>query len=161
MEYCSNALSWIVDTLAQGSTFKPPRPPPTLKDEFASSPNSAWFILGDAFTCSGPVKDKDEVLLLKLLPVPPTLQSCCFARHVHHWTQIISVCCELKKSQTIATNKAEISSVQLTLFKCQSQVYVFMIWHDIFYVFYLPVQFHFISNHYFNLKSHWGCPHCQ
>lgn len=41
MEYCSNALSWIVDTLAQGSTFKPPRPPPILKDEFASSPNSA------------------------------------------------------------------------------------------------------------------------
>uniref|UniRef100_A0A4W6G5S7 Transient receptor potential melastatin 4b3 n=1 Tax=Lates calcarifer TaxID=8187 RepID=A0A4W6G5S7_LATCA len=31
MEYCSNALSWIVDTLAQGSTFKPPRPPPTLR----------------------------------------------------------------------------------------------------------------------------------
>ncbi|KAM6897483.1 LOW QUALITY PROTEIN: transient receptor potential cation channel subfamily M member 4-like [Xenentodon cancila] len=29
MEYCSHALSWIVDTLAQGSTFKPPRPPPT------------------------------------------------------------------------------------------------------------------------------------
>uniref|UniRef100_A0A8C2WNC2 Transient receptor potential cation channel, subfamily M, member 4b, tandem duplicate 1 n=1 Tax=Cyclopterus lumpus TaxID=8103 RepID=A0A8C2WNC2_CYCLU len=31
MEYCSNALSWIVDTLAQGSTFKPPRPPPTSR----------------------------------------------------------------------------------------------------------------------------------
>uniref|UniRef100_A0A3Q3GHC5 Transient receptor potential cation channel, subfamily M, member 4b, tandem duplicate 1 n=1 Tax=Labrus bergylta TaxID=56723 RepID=A0A3Q3GHC5_9LABR len=31
MEYCSNALTWIVDTLAQGSTFKPPRPPPTLR----------------------------------------------------------------------------------------------------------------------------------
>ncbi|XP_056885153.1 transient receptor potential cation channel subfamily M member 4-like [Takifugu flavidus] len=37
MEYCSNALSWIVDTLAQGSTFKPPRPPPTLRDAFPSS----------------------------------------------------------------------------------------------------------------------------
>ncbi|TMS22054.1 Transient receptor potential cation channel subfamily M member 4 [Larimichthys crocea] len=31
MEYCSKALSWIVDTMAQGSTFKPPRPPPTLR----------------------------------------------------------------------------------------------------------------------------------
>ncbi|XP_067431535.1 transient receptor potential cation channel subfamily M member 4-like isoform X2 [Thunnus thynnus] len=41
MEYCSNALSWIVDTLAQGSTFKPPRPPPTLRDAFPSSSNSA------------------------------------------------------------------------------------------------------------------------
>ncbi|XP_044035760.1 transient receptor potential cation channel subfamily M member 4-like isoform X2 [Siniperca chuatsi] len=41
MEYCSNALSWIVETLAQGSTFKPPRPPPTLRDSFASSSNSA------------------------------------------------------------------------------------------------------------------------
>lgn len=39
MEYCSNALSWIVDTLAQGSTFKPPRPPPTLRDAFPSSSN--------------------------------------------------------------------------------------------------------------------------
>ncbi|XP_068162090.1 transient receptor potential cation channel subfamily M member 4-like [Antennarius striatus] len=37
MEYCSNALSWIVDTLAQGSTFKPSRPPPTLRDAFPSS----------------------------------------------------------------------------------------------------------------------------
>ncbi|XP_072230099.1 transient receptor potential cation channel subfamily M member 4-like [Leuresthes tenuis] len=37
MEYCSNALSWIVDTLAQGGTFKPPRPPPTLRDAFTSS----------------------------------------------------------------------------------------------------------------------------
>ncbi|XP_068439139.1 transient receptor potential cation channel subfamily M member 4-like [Clinocottus analis] len=37
MEYCSNALSWIVDTLAQGSTFKPPRPPPTSRDSFLSS----------------------------------------------------------------------------------------------------------------------------
>uniref|UniRef100_A0A8C4F8S4 Transient receptor potential cation channel subfamily M member 4 n=1 Tax=Dicentrarchus labrax TaxID=13489 RepID=A0A8C4F8S4_DICLA len=34
MEYCSNALSWIVDTLAQSSTFKPPRPPPTLRGTF-------------------------------------------------------------------------------------------------------------------------------
>lgn len=31
MEYCSSALSWIVDTLAQNSTFKPPRPPPTFR----------------------------------------------------------------------------------------------------------------------------------
>ncbi|XP_031699025.1 transient receptor potential cation channel subfamily M member 4-like [Anarrhichthys ocellatus] len=40
MEYCSNALSWIVDTLAQGSTFKPPRPPPTPRDSFPSSSTS-------------------------------------------------------------------------------------------------------------------------
>ncbi|XP_061823714.1 transient receptor potential cation channel subfamily M member 4-like isoform X2 [Nerophis lumbriciformis] len=40
MEYCSNALSWIVDTLAQGSSFKPPRPPPTLRDAFPSSSSS-------------------------------------------------------------------------------------------------------------------------
>ncbi|XP_049916558.1 transient receptor potential cation channel subfamily M member 4-like [Epinephelus moara] len=40
MEYCSSALSWVVDTLAQGSTFKPPRPPPTLRDTFPSSSNS-------------------------------------------------------------------------------------------------------------------------
>ncbi|XP_056286247.1 transient receptor potential cation channel subfamily M member 4-like [Pseudoliparis swirei] len=40
MEYCSNALSWIVDTLAQGSTFKPPRPPPTSRDSFLSSANA-------------------------------------------------------------------------------------------------------------------------
>ncbi|XP_077482466.1 transient receptor potential cation channel subfamily M member 4-like isoform X1 [Stigmatopora argus] len=38
MEYCSSALSWIVDTLAQGSSFKPPRPPPpTLRDSFIPS----------------------------------------------------------------------------------------------------------------------------
>ncbi|XP_061519985.1 transient receptor potential cation channel subfamily M member 4-like [Phycodurus eques] len=37
MEYCSSALSWIVDTLAQGSSFKPPRPPPTLRDSFTPS----------------------------------------------------------------------------------------------------------------------------
>ncbi|XP_061563830.1 transient receptor potential cation channel subfamily M member 4-like [Cololabis saira] len=41
MEYCSNALSWIVDTLAQGSTFKPPRPPPTSRDAFPSSSSSS------------------------------------------------------------------------------------------------------------------------
>ncbi|XP_020496309.2 transient receptor potential cation channel subfamily M member 4 [Labrus bergylta] len=41
MEYCSNALTWIVDTLAQGSTFKPPRPPPTLRDAFPSSSNAS------------------------------------------------------------------------------------------------------------------------
>ncbi|XP_068610310.1 transient receptor potential cation channel subfamily M member 4-like [Brachionichthys hirsutus] len=40
MEYCSSALSWIVDTLAQGSTFKPSRPPPTLRDAFPSSGSS-------------------------------------------------------------------------------------------------------------------------
>ncbi|KAM6898341.1 transient receptor potential cation channel subfamily M member 4-like isoform 2-T2 [Lycodopsis pacificus] len=40
MEYCSNALGWIVDTLAQGSTFKPPRPPPTPRDSFVSSSTS-------------------------------------------------------------------------------------------------------------------------
>ncbi|XP_014193347.1 transient receptor potential cation channel subfamily M member 4 [Haplochromis burtoni] len=40
MEYCSSALSWVVDTLSQGSTFKPPRPPP-LRDAFASSSSSA------------------------------------------------------------------------------------------------------------------------
>ncbi|XP_035770228.1 transient receptor potential cation channel subfamily M member 4-like [Neolamprologus brichardi] len=39
MEYCSSALSWVVDTLSQGSTFKPPRPPP-LRDAFASSSSS-------------------------------------------------------------------------------------------------------------------------
>ncbi|XP_077959776.1 transient receptor potential cation channel subfamily M member 4-like [Gasterosteus aculeatus] len=33
-------FSWIVDTLAQGSTFKPPRPPPTSRDSFLSSSNS-------------------------------------------------------------------------------------------------------------------------
>uniref|UniRef100_A0A667X605 Histidine rich calcium binding protein n=1 Tax=Myripristis murdjan TaxID=586833 RepID=A0A667X605_9TELE len=31
MEYCSNALSWIVDTLAQGSTARPARPPPPFR----------------------------------------------------------------------------------------------------------------------------------
>uniref|UniRef100_A0A3B4G8G0 Ion transport domain-containing protein n=1 Tax=Pundamilia nyererei TaxID=303518 RepID=A0A3B4G8G0_9CICH len=30
-QYCSSAISWVVDTLAQGSTFKPPRPPPALR----------------------------------------------------------------------------------------------------------------------------------
>lgn len=37
MEYCSNALSWIVDTLAQSSTFKPPRAPPASRDSFMAS----------------------------------------------------------------------------------------------------------------------------
>ncbi|KAM4715466.1 transient receptor potential cation channel subfamily M member 4-like [Anableps anableps] len=37
MENCSNALRWIVDTLAQGGTFKPPRPPPTFRDGVPSS----------------------------------------------------------------------------------------------------------------------------
>ncbi|XP_033963257.1 transient receptor potential cation channel subfamily M member 4-like [Pseudochaenichthys georgianus] len=41
MEYCSSALSWIVDTLAQGSTFKPPRPPPTIREAFPSSSHTA------------------------------------------------------------------------------------------------------------------------
>ncbi|XP_061666415.1 transient receptor potential cation channel subfamily M member 4-like [Syngnathoides biaculeatus] len=40
MEYCSSALSWIVDTLAQGSSFKPPRPPPSLRDSFTPSSGS-------------------------------------------------------------------------------------------------------------------------
>uniref|UniRef100_A0A3B3CH69 Uncharacterized protein n=1 Tax=Oryzias melastigma TaxID=30732 RepID=A0A3B3CH69_ORYME len=31
MEYCSKALSWIVETLAQSSTFKHPRPPPSFR----------------------------------------------------------------------------------------------------------------------------------
>ncbi|XP_053720557.1 transient receptor potential cation channel subfamily M member 4-like [Synchiropus splendidus] len=37
MEYCTNALSWIVDTLAQGSNYKPARPPPALRESFLSS----------------------------------------------------------------------------------------------------------------------------
>ncbi|KAM4623337.1 transient receptor potential cation channel subfamily M member 4-like isoform 1-T1 [Polymixia lowei] len=41
MEYCSSALSWIVDTMAQSSTVKPPRPPPTLRDCFPSSSSSS------------------------------------------------------------------------------------------------------------------------
>ncbi|XP_053269192.1 transient receptor potential cation channel subfamily M member 4 [Pleuronectes platessa] len=40
MEYCSNALSWIVDTLAQSNTFKPHRPPPTQREVFPSSASS-------------------------------------------------------------------------------------------------------------------------
>ncbi|XP_020779831.2 transient receptor potential cation channel subfamily M member 4-like [Boleophthalmus pectinirostris] len=32
MEYCSNALSWIVDTLVQSGTFKPARAPPVSRD---------------------------------------------------------------------------------------------------------------------------------
>ncbi|XP_033974832.1 LOW QUALITY PROTEIN: transient receptor potential cation channel subfamily M member 4-like [Trematomus bernacchii] len=41
MEYCSSALNWIVDTLAQGSTFKLPRPPPTMREAFPSSSHTA------------------------------------------------------------------------------------------------------------------------
>ncbi|CAJ1080976.1 transient receptor potential cation channel subfamily M member 4-like [Xyrichtys novacula] len=41
MEYCSAALSWIVETLAQGSSVKPPRPPPTLRDAFPASSSSS------------------------------------------------------------------------------------------------------------------------
>ncbi|KAJ0015913.1 hypothetical protein NQD34_014203 [Periophthalmus magnuspinnatus] len=37
MEYCSNALSWIVETLAQSSTFKPARAPPVPRDSFMST----------------------------------------------------------------------------------------------------------------------------
>ncbi|XP_056152863.1 transient receptor potential cation channel subfamily M member 4-like isoform X2 [Lampris incognitus] len=37
MEYCSNALSWIVETLAQSSTVKPLRPPPVIREAFPSS----------------------------------------------------------------------------------------------------------------------------
>uniref|UniRef100_A0A669D8K0 Transient receptor potential cation channel subfamily M member 4 n=1 Tax=Oreochromis niloticus TaxID=8128 RepID=A0A669D8K0_ORENI len=40
IEYCSSALNWVVDTLAQGSTFKPPRPPPALRDVLPSSSSS-------------------------------------------------------------------------------------------------------------------------
>ncbi|XP_037546803.1 transient receptor potential cation channel subfamily M member 5 [Nematolebias whitei] len=40
MEYSSNALRWIVDTLAQSSTMKPPRPPPASKDVL-STPSSS------------------------------------------------------------------------------------------------------------------------
>ncbi|XP_063337917.1 transient receptor potential cation channel subfamily M member 4-like [Pelmatolapia mariae] len=32
MEHYSTVLNWVVDTLAQGSTFKPPRPTPVLRD---------------------------------------------------------------------------------------------------------------------------------
>ncbi|XP_043959285.1 transient receptor potential cation channel subfamily M member 4-like [Gambusia affinis] len=41
MENCSNALRWIVDTLAQGGAFKPPRPPPTFRDAVPSSSSSS------------------------------------------------------------------------------------------------------------------------
>lgn len=37
-------------------------------DAFPSSSNCAWFSLGDAFTCSRSVKDKNELPLLWLLP---------------------------------------------------------------------------------------------
>lgn len=37
MEYCSNALNWIVDTLAHSSSFKSPRPPPKSRDSFTPS----------------------------------------------------------------------------------------------------------------------------
>ncbi|KAM9424664.1 transient receptor potential cation channel subfamily M member 4-like [Pholidichthys leucotaenia] len=37
MENCVKALQWIMDTLEQGSTFKPPRPSPTLRDSLLSS----------------------------------------------------------------------------------------------------------------------------
>ncbi|XP_059893374.1 transient receptor potential cation channel subfamily M member 4-like isoform X1 [Gadus macrocephalus] len=36
MEYCSSAMSWIVDTLVQSSMVKPPRPPPTHRVLHAS-----------------------------------------------------------------------------------------------------------------------------
>uniref|UniRef100_A0A3B4GCR6 Transient receptor potential cation channel subfamily M member 5-like n=1 Tax=Pundamilia nyererei TaxID=303518 RepID=A0A3B4GCR6_9CICH len=38
MDYCSSALSWVVDTLAQGSTFKPPRPPPASRGMITKQP---------------------------------------------------------------------------------------------------------------------------
>ncbi|XP_016520150.1 transient receptor potential cation channel subfamily M member 4-like isoform X1 [Poecilia formosa] len=41
MENCSNALRWIVDTLAEGGAFKPPRPPPTFRDGVPSSSGSS------------------------------------------------------------------------------------------------------------------------
>ncbi|XP_028331625.1 transient receptor potential cation channel subfamily M member 4-like isoform X2 [Gouania willdenowi] len=40
MEYCSNALGWIVETLAQGGSFKPLRPPPAPRDAVSSFPVS-------------------------------------------------------------------------------------------------------------------------
>ncbi|CAL8303836.1 unnamed protein product [Lota lota] len=40
MDYCSSALSWIVDTLVQSSMAKPPRPPPTYRESFACSSTS-------------------------------------------------------------------------------------------------------------------------
>lgn len=45
MEYCSKALSWIVDTMAQGSTFKPPRPPPTLRGTYKPK-HTCWNVTG-------------------------------------------------------------------------------------------------------------------
>ncbi|XP_028991038.1 transient receptor potential cation channel subfamily M member 4-like [Betta splendens] len=41
MEYCSNALSWIVESLAQSSSVKPARPPPTRQDAFAAPSSSS------------------------------------------------------------------------------------------------------------------------
>ncbi|KAL0984530.1 hypothetical protein UPYG_G00142760 [Umbra pygmaea] len=37
LEYCSSALSWIVETLSQSNMAKPSRPPPLPKDPFPSS----------------------------------------------------------------------------------------------------------------------------
>ncbi|XP_017273955.1 transient receptor potential cation channel subfamily M member 4 isoform X2 [Kryptolebias marmoratus] len=37
MEYSSSALRWIVDTLAQSSTIKSPRPPPASRDDVPTS----------------------------------------------------------------------------------------------------------------------------
>ncbi|XP_072311821.1 transient receptor potential cation channel subfamily M member 4-like [Eucyclogobius newberryi] len=37
MEYCSSALSWIVDTLAQSGTIKPARAPPVSRESFMSA----------------------------------------------------------------------------------------------------------------------------
>uniref|UniRef100_A0A7N6BAU7 Transient receptor potential cation channel, subfamily M, member 4a n=1 Tax=Anabas testudineus TaxID=64144 RepID=A0A7N6BAU7_ANATE len=34
MEYCSNTLNWIAETLEQSSVFKPTRPPPQLKGAY-------------------------------------------------------------------------------------------------------------------------------
>uniref|UniRef100_A0A668TJI1 Transient receptor potential cation channel, subfamily M, member 4a n=1 Tax=Oreochromis aureus TaxID=47969 RepID=A0A668TJI1_OREAU len=43
MEHYSTVLNWVVDTLAQGSTVKPPRPPPALRDSLPSSSKSTGF----------------------------------------------------------------------------------------------------------------------
>ncbi|XP_039472525.1 transient receptor potential cation channel subfamily M member 4-like isoform X1 [Oreochromis aureus] len=43
MEHYSTVLNWVVDILAQGSTFKPPRPPPALRDSLPSSSRSTGF----------------------------------------------------------------------------------------------------------------------
>ncbi|TDG98100.1 hypothetical protein EPR50_G00214710 [Perca flavescens] len=45
MEYCSHALSWIVDTMAQGSTFKPSRPPPAIRHPRLPVPSDSALVM--------------------------------------------------------------------------------------------------------------------